>query len=163
MTDSSHDEADENAGSSDLEQTLTPSTANASPAPDEGATIGPYRLLEKIGDGGMGTLFMTQGRLDEAEPLMVESLQGQERALGADHPSTTTMRVVLAELYHDMRRLEESRVQFQQALQAAEQTLGPNDRVVADILEPYAVLLATMGDGAGAAEMRARVAKIRGK
>lgn len=42
-------------------------------------------------------------------------------------------------------------------------TLGPDDTAVAAILEPYAALLTTMGDGAGAAEMRGRVAKIRGK
>ena len=43
-----------------------------------------------VSANNLAKLLQAQGKLGEAEPLFRRTLEGRERQLGADHPSTLT-------------------------------------------------------------------------
>ena len=44
----------------DAPEVVTPTSADAPPLERPGTVIGPYKLLQQIGEGGMGTVFMAE-------------------------------------------------------------------------------------------------------
>ena len=72
----------------------------------------------------LATLYYSQGRYSEAEPLYLRSLQIKEQQLGADHPSTATSLNNLAGLYYSQGRYSEAEPLYSQALQILEKILG---------------------------------------
>ncbi|KAH6633953.1 hypothetical protein B0J18DRAFT_414818 [Chaetomium sp. MPI-SDFR-AT-0129] len=72
----------------------------------------------------LGSLYVDQGRLKEAEAMYERALQGREKALGKDHTTTLTTVNLLGSLYIQQGRLEESEAMYERALQGHEKALG---------------------------------------
>ena len=72
----------------------------------------------------VGRMLQEQGRLGEAEVVYRRALEGRERVLGADHPSTLISVNNLGELLYAQGKLEEAVVVFRRALEVSERVLG---------------------------------------
>jgi tetratricopeptide (TPR) repeat protein len=66
----------------------------------------------------IGTLYRAQGRLDEAEELLLRTLASYEKTRGKEALSTSLLNAVfnLSELYYGQRRLDEAEKMFERAL-----------------------------------------------
>jgi tetratricopeptide (TPR) repeat protein len=87
---------------------------------------------------GLGMLYTDQGKLGEAEEMLVRALQGYEEALEPKHTSTLETVVNLSNLYKDQGELGEAEKMFMQAMHGYEEALGP------DNVERYIPALNTM-------------------
>ena len=74
----------------------------------------------------LAKLYHSQGRYEEAEPLLIQALELSQRLLGENHPSVAISLNNLAELYSSQGRYEEAEPLYLQALAIAEQALGEN-------------------------------------
>ncbi|MDJ0655226.1 MAG: serine/threonine-protein kinase [Xanthomonadales bacterium] len=74
------------------------------------------------------------GDLDKALPLLQRSLDIRMRELGSGHPSTINSTSNLANLMHDLGRLEAADQLFVQALDGTRRAIGPRHTRVADVL-----------------------------
>ena len=88
-------------------------------------------LNDMIRDDGMESayhnldlLFANQGKLEDAKKMYQRALQGYEKALGPDHPSTLLTVNNLGKLYADQGKLGEAEKMFERALQGYEKALG---------------------------------------
>ncbi|KXJ84652.1 hypothetical protein Micbo1qcDRAFT_129332, partial [Microdochium bolleyi] len=66
-----------------------------------------------------------QGKYEEAEAMNRRALDGREKALGKDHPSTLKSIYCLASLYHKQNRLDEAGELYVNALNGFRKVLGP--------------------------------------
>ena len=66
------------------------------------------RLLESAGSAGLALIYYSQGRYEEAEPLLKRALAIREKALGAEHPSTVKTRNNLVGLYREQGKVLEA-------------------------------------------------------
>lgn len=66
------------------------------------------RNIETSCFSGLGTVYVKQGRYEEAEPLLKRALEIREKALGPEHPDTTTVLENYAELLRRMKREDET-------------------------------------------------------
>ena len=85
----------------------------------------------------MGSLLREQGKLEEAEPFYRLALEGWERTLGRDHPSTLTSVKNLGVLLQSQGKLTEAEPFYRRALEGQERTLGvdhPSTRLTAEHL-----------------------------
>ena len=89
----------------------------------------------------LALLLMDQGKLEEAEPLMREAVEGFREVHGPRHPNTLNMAGNLADCLRELGRLEE-----------AQQVLGATPAVVAETLGPHNIL--TLITRAKAARLR---------
>jgi tetratricopeptide (TPR) repeat protein len=71
-------------------------------------------------------LYRSQGRDQEAEPLLVRSLQIREQQLGADHPATASSLNNLAGLYRSQGRYQEAEPLYVRSLEIKQKTLPEN-------------------------------------
>ncbi len=74
--------------------------------------------------GNLAAAYRDAGRVDEAIPLVEQTLAARERLLGADHPSTLSSRHALAAAYRDAGRVDEAIQLFKQTLVGRERVLG---------------------------------------
>ena len=74
---------------------------------------------------GLGMLYLDMGRHAEAEPLFRRALEGNEAALGPEHPSTLGSVNNLGSLYLGMGRHAEAEPLYRRALEGKEAALGP--------------------------------------
>ena len=74
----------------------------------------------------LAKLYQSQGRYEEAEPLLIQALELSQRLLGENHPSVAISLNNLAKLYDSQRKYEEAEPLYLQALAIAEQALGEN-------------------------------------
>ena len=74
----------------------------------------------------LAELYRSQGRYEEAEPLLQKSLELSQRLLGEDHPNVALSYNNLAELYRSQGRYEEAELLYQKALEIASKSLGVN-------------------------------------
>jgi tetratricopeptide (TPR) repeat protein len=72
----------------------------------------------------LGSLYVDQGKLDEAEKMYQRALQGYEKAWGPGHTSTLDTVNNLGALYADQGKLDEAEKMYQRALQGYEKALG---------------------------------------
>src|SRR6266487_1285531 len=103
------------------------------------------------------------GHYTKAEPLLQRALKIWERALGPEHPRTSTALNNLALLYHAVGDYGKAEPLLQLALKIAENVLGPEHPNTAGGCNNLAGLYHAMGDYAKAEPLYQRALKIREK
>jgi tetratricopeptide (TPR) repeat protein len=73
----------------------------------------------------LGDLYRNQGKLAEAEAMVIRALQGYEETLGPKHTSTLDTVNNLGVLYKDQGKLAEAEAIYTRALQGSEEALRP--------------------------------------
>ena len=68
----------------------------------------------------LGYLYESQGKLEEAEKMYQQALQGKENAWGPDHTSTLNTVNNLGNLYKSQGKLDQAEKVYQRALQGKE-------------------------------------------
>ena len=108
----------------------------------------------------LASFYFFQGRYDDAEPLIGESIRIQESVLGAAHPAVAASLYDLASLYTARERFDAAEPLVERALSITRRTLGPDNRYMADGFDLYANVLEGMGEDTRAEAMRARAHAI---
>lgn len=109
----------------------------------------------------LASLYYSQGRYAEAEPLYLQALSIREQTLGHDHPDGATSLNNLALLYKSQGRYAEAEPLYLQALSIREQTLGYNHPDVANSLNNLANLYKSQGRYAKAEPLLVQALSIR--
>ena len=155
--------------------TLTPSHQSAiwggyfrSSGPSGAAAPEGMRATRIASIGNLGQLFQAQGKLEEAEPLLREDLEGCRATLGDRHPHTLASLNNAARLLHDMGKLDEAEKLLRESMEGCRATLAQGHRTslrahgwLADVLraqgrtdEARKVLDASVLDAARASSAR---------
>lgn len=97
------------------------------------ARLKKFIMTDKIDSEGMhraiyylGSLYLDQGKLVEAEAMFVRALQGHEETFGRKHPWTLVAVQNLGVVYMHQGKLAEAEAMHDRALQGYEETLGRN-------------------------------------
>jgi tetratricopeptide (TPR) repeat protein len=93
----------------------------------------------------LATLYYSQGRYEDAEPLYVQALELSKRLLGENHPDVATSLNNLAGLYKSQGRYEDAEPLYVQALELSKRLLGENHPDVATSLNNLALLYESQG------------------
>jgi tetratricopeptide (TPR) repeat protein len=93
----------------------------------------------------LGEALLEQGKLDEAEPLLVESLTMREKLLGEMHPHRACSYHNLARLCFDQQKLSDSERYFKRALLIREKFPGARGSDLKETVEAYCLLLHKQG------------------
>lgn len=110
-----------------------------------------------------GWHLVDRGDHARAEPMLRRALQIQERVLGADAALVGWTAFELGRCAAGLGKLDEDEPLFKRALRIMEKHRGPEDHVVASILESYAYRLRKTNREAEAEPLEARARAIRGK
>jgi non-specific serine/threonine protein kinase/serine/threonine-protein kinase len=94
----------------------------------------------------LGRLYLQQGQLGEAEPLVREALSGRRARLGETHHDTLDSVGDLATLLTAQGKFAEAERLFRQALDGARATLGSAHRVTIAALDNLAQVLFEQGE-----------------
>jgi tetratricopeptide (TPR) repeat protein len=79
--------------------------------------------METIRD--LGTVYVRQNKLNDAEELYQQALRGYEKTLAPEHPAILNIFENLSSFYAEQHRLEEAEKMGLRALQGCEKILGP--------------------------------------
>jgi tetratricopeptide (TPR) repeat protein len=101
----------------------------------------------------LGLLYADQGRLTEAGQMFGRALQGQEKALGAEHTVTLNTLNNLGSLYMEQGRLAEAEQMFGRALQGQEKALGAEHTSTLQTVGNLGILYTNQGRLAEAEQM----------
>jgi tetratricopeptide (TPR) repeat protein len=93
----------------------------------------------------LATLYDSQGKYDEAEPLFLRSLFIREKQLGENHPDVATNLNNLASLYESQRKYNKAEPLYRRSLAIRENQLGKNHPYVAESLNNLAELYRKQG------------------
>ncbi|WP_164015960.1 CHAT domain-containing tetratricopeptide repeat protein [Pyxidicoccus trucidator] len=93
----------------------------------------------------LGRLYLRQGNLDRAEPLLRRGLAIREAALGGKHPDVASSLNSLANLYSDQGKLAEAEPLHVRALAIREAALGKKHPLVTTSLNNLAILYHQQG------------------
>ena len=74
--------------------------------------------------GNLGLLYMTQGKLAQAEEMGIRALAGQEQVLGHEHPSTLNTVLNFAILHADQGNKQQAMNMIQRVALNRERVLG---------------------------------------
>ncbi|KAK8073318.1 hypothetical protein PG994_004217 [Apiospora phragmitis] len=109
--------------------------------------IGPTNEMdnEAWAFGSLGNLYKDQGRLVEAEAMYQRAIQGNEKALGADHTSTLDIVTNLGFLHTSQGRLDEAETMYQRALEGYETALGADHTSTLRIVNHLGLLYVDQG------------------
>lgn len=99
-----------------------------------------FRVLHDL-----GRAVGRSGRVAEAEPLLVESLEGRRHAFGLEHPETVESLASLATLHSVARAPERAEPLGRQALELTRKVLGPTHPSVSDRLIDRTLVLNALG------------------
>ncbi len=83
----------------------------------------------------LAKLYQSQGRYEEAEPLLIQALELSQRLLEDNHPDVTLSLNNLAHLYYFQGRYTEAEPLYLQSLAIAEQALGENHPTTVKVRE----------------------------
>ena len=119
--------------------------------------------LVAIGKVNLGEIYRRQGRLADAEPLLVEALENGRDAFCPENPKLLYFRVDTALLYAEQGKPEKAEALYRESLAAIEQALGPDHPDVAANLNELAGLLAAEGNFVEARDLYQRALAIREK
>ncbi len=108
----------------------------------------------------LASFYFFQGRYDDAEPMIAESIRIQEVVLGTAHPAVAASLYDLATLYTAREDFAAAEPLVQRALSITRRTLGADDRHMADGFDLYANILDGLGADQQASAMRARAQSI---
>jgi len=117
--------------------------------------------LVAMGKNNLGEIYRRQGRLRDAEPLLVDSLAAARDALCPENPALLFFRVNLAMLYAEDGRIDRAEPLYRESLEAQEKVLGPDHPNVSWNLHDYADTLADAGHLAEAKPLYERALAIR--
>jgi len=109
---------------------------------------------------GLLSLYRTEGRLNEMEPVFARALAVEERVLGPQDSVVGETSILFARLYHEEGKNEEAVPLYQRALEIQEKNEGESIGLVVT-LEDYAGLLQALNEEDGAAAVRSRAKTIR--
>ncbi|MBK7601375.1 MAG: tetratricopeptide repeat protein [Acidobacteria bacterium] len=112
----------------------------------------------------LGSLYLENGQLDDAESLFKRALSVREKTVGKDHLDTAGDLQKLASLYQSQRKFTAAEPFARRALDILEKNLGPGDpyRVIY-ALDSYAVILRGLGRTNEALKYEARAKESREK
>jgi CHAT domain-containing protein/tetratricopeptide (TPR) repeat protein len=111
----------------------------------------------------LATLFYSQGRYAEAEPLYTRALAIREKALGPEHPDVSASLNNLAALFYSLGRYVEAEPFYKRSLAIREKALGPNHAAVAASLNNLVEHYRAQGRYAEAEPLHRRAQAIREK
>jgi tetratricopeptide (TPR) repeat protein len=109
------------------------------------ATSAKQEINVALGLEWLASLYRSQGRYSEAEPLYGRSLSIVEQQLGADHPDVAASLNNLAGLYKSQGRYSEAEPLYGRSLSIREQQLGADHPDVANSLNNLAGLYESQG------------------
>ena len=93
----------------------------------------------------LGTLYVSERRYAEAEPLIKRSLAIRENSLGPSHPDVANSLNNLASLYRSQGRYADAEPLFKKSLAIYEKAFGPDHPNVATLLNNFALLYDDQG------------------
>jgi tetratricopeptide (TPR) repeat protein len=105
----------------------------------------------------LASLYKSQGRYDEAEPLYVECLQKMKVVLGENHPNTMTFINDLALLYYSQGRYDEAEPLYVECLQKKKVVLGENHPSTLTSINNLAALYKIQGRYDEAEHLRTKI------
>jgi tetratricopeptide (TPR) repeat protein len=108
--------------------------------------FGPVHFTVAVSLNNIATLYISQKRFDEAEPLYKQSIKVQERALGKNHPNIAMSHANLAKLYSYQGKYAKAEFHYIQALTIYEESIGPDHPDTANILKEMATLYMEIGN-----------------
>ena len=109
---------------------------------------------------GLGSAAMTVGELDAADGYLQRSLALHRQTVGDGHPNTIRTRMYLGVLAHSRKVFADGVAQFELALAAADDSLGAEHPIVAEICLRFADTLSLVGDHDRAQEIAERARGI---
>ena len=119
--------------------------------------LGPDHPITLTAVNNLATLFIKQGRYDEAEPLYKRALAGRERVLGPKHPNTLASVNNLADLFYSQGWFDEAEPLYLRALAGRLAVLPDDHPSLVSSYEGIAKLIeAQQGDQAKAVYLRKR-------
>ena len=111
----------------------------------------------------LGWLESDQGRYQDAEPLIKDTLEVREKVLGPDHPDTAMSLNNLAVLYQAQGQYTKAKPLFKRALEIREKVLGPDHPDAALGLGNLATLYRAQGQYTNAEPLYKRALEIHEK
>ena len=103
-----------------------------------------WRTVELI--AGVAGFYRTQGRYEEAEPLLLEVLETRNRVFGRDNPNSIVAMNELAKLYRDQGRLDEAEKLYRETFDIRRRVQGVGHAATLDSMYDLACISALRGD-----------------
>jgi hypothetical protein len=82
----------------------------------------------------LASIYLSEGKLAEAEELLLKTIEGRQRALGQDHANTLDTIYKLAQVYQNQDKQEQAIAVYTKVLDIRRRVLGPQHPDTADVL-----------------------------